>query len=73
MMTPVNMNSGTAMSTCLVIAPKATCMSVDQGRLSPQIAVMELPSPKTINIGTDVTSIRNENAIAATFIYFLVP
>ena len=45
----------------LVKAPKDTWIKTDQGRLSPPIAAMELPKPKTKNIGTEIIRVINDN------------
>ena len=37
---------------CFVNAAKEICISTDQGKLSPQMAAKEEPSPKTIKMGT---------------------
>ena len=50
---PAKIKSGTAIKTCLVREPKETCINVDQGKFKPQIAAIELPRPKTKNIGTE--------------------
>ena len=58
---PLNINNGTAIRTCLVKAPKDTWIKTDQGRLSPPMAAMELPKPKTKNIGTEIIRVINDN------------
>ncbi len=49
---PANMKRGTATSMCLVSAAKDICIRTDHGKLSPQMAAKDEPSPKTIKIGT---------------------
>jgi hypothetical protein len=44
-------------------------MSVDQGRLSPQIAATELPRAKTKNIGSEIASKKVDKARENIYIF----
>ena len=59
---------GTAINTCLVRAPKETWISTDHGSSRPNMAAMELPIPKTKNIGTEKHSRHNETTNASKYI-----
>ena len=65
---PAKMNSGTAIRTCFVNAPKDTWTSTDQGRFKPPMAATELPRPNTRNIGTDPISSISEREKASMYI-----
>ena len=49
---PANIKRGTATRMCLVNAANDICISTDHGKLSPQMAAKDEPSPKTMKIGT---------------------
>ena len=67
---PAKMKSGTAIRTCLVKAPKETCISTDQGKFNPTIAAKELPIPKTKKIGTEIHKRKSDNMKAKRYINF---
>ena len=67
---PAKINNGTAINTCLVNAPKDTCIRTDQGKLRPPIAAIELPNPKTKKIGTDIIKVTSEITKAETNIIY---
>ena len=65
---PANIKRGTAIKTCFVRAPKDTWIRTDQGRLRPNMAAIELPIPKTKNIGTEKHNKKNETTNANKYI-----
>ena len=65
---PAKIKRGTAISTCLVRAPKDTWIRTDQGRFRPNMAAMELPIPNTKNIGTEKHNRKNDITNANMYI-----